>query len=105
MKTLRRRYIAFEVFHECELDKKSIIHIIHKNYIQLYGEYGLADANIALIDYRENKGVLRTTNKALENTKTVLALIRLFNKKEVRFKILGVSGTIKKCKKKYLELD
>jgi len=84
------------------LDHKDVLYIVHRNYVQLYGEYKLANANLTLIHYNEGKGILRTTNKALDETKSVLALIRTYNGQPLRFKTLGVSGTIKKCMKKYI---
>ncbi|MFO7872262.1 MAG: Rpp14/Pop5 family protein [Candidatus Undinarchaeales archaeon] len=97
------RYIAFSVFSEAKPSKNNIIHTITSSILQLFGEAGASETNVWLIDYNKEKkkGILRCSNKALTEVLGALTAITSINKKKASVTTLGVSGTIKKLKKKH----
>lgn len=56
------------------------------------GEYGMAKAGVMFIMSRNNKGIIKTSVKWLEQVKTSLSLMKQ------RVKPIRVSGTLKKLK-------
>ncbi|WP_048085680.1 Rpp14/Pop5 family protein [Archaeoglobus veneficus] len=99
----RKRYIAFRVLATEPVDSRSLIQEIWQTALTLYGEYFAAGLGIWLEQFDGSKGILRCSRDALEKVKVVLTLISNVAGVEVVIVTLGVSGTIKGCKK-YLEV-
>jgi len=72
--------------------------------ISLFGEVGSSYAGIWVEYFDGEYGIVRCYNKALEKVKIALSLINEIEGEKVLPLIIGVSGTIKKCKTKYLEV-
>lgn len=99
----RKRYIAFRVLADRAIDAKSLVHEIWQTALALYGEYYTAGMNIWLEHFDGNAGILRCSHDALEKVKVVLTLIGNVSDAKTTIVTLGVSGTIKGCRK-YLEV-
>ncbi len=80
----KKRYILYEG----KLSRNAIKQGI-KDFI---GEYGMAKAGIMFIKSKNNKGIVKTNVKWLEQVKTALSLMK------TRVKPVKVSGTLKKLK-------
>jgi RNase P/RNase MRP subunit POP5 len=80
----KKRYILYEG----KLSRNAIKQGI-KDFI---GEYGMAKAGIMFIKSKNNKGIIKTNVKWLEQVKTALSLMK------TRVKPVKVSGTLKKLK-------
>lgn len=80
----KKRYILYEGKVSRNTIKQGI-----KDYI---GEYGMAKAGIMFIKSKNNKGIVKTNVKWLEQVKTALSLMK------TRVKPVKVSGTLKKLK-------
>ena len=100
----KKRYIAFELICEQELDEKEFLSALWNSMLSLFGEIGSSHCGIWLEYFDGRRGILRCYRDALNKVKVALTLISSVGEVEVIPKILGVSGTIKKCKKKYLEV-
>jgi len=101
----KKRYVAFELICERELDGKSFISELWRNMITLFGELESANSGIRLEYFDGRKGIIRCSRESLDKVKVALTLISRVGDVDIIPKILGVSGTIKKCKKRYLEVS
>ncbi len=101
----RKRYIAFRLIgHRSDLDKREIALKLMDSMISLFGEVGSSHAGVWVEYFNGEYGIVRCYNKSLEKVKIALSLIDEIEGEKVLPLILGVSGTIKKCRTKYLEV-
>ncbi len=101
----RGRYIVFEIITELEeISKSDLLNSITRSLFSLHGELGASKTGIWLIEFdeRKKKGIIRCSHKGLIELRTSLAVISQINKNPVIFHVLGISGTIKKAKEKFL---
>jgi ribonuclease P/MRP protein subunit POP5 len=107
----RKRYIAFRLIglsnptpEKRESEKKELAQKLMENLISLFGEIGSTNSGV-WVEYFDGKcGIVRCHRDALEKVKIALTLIDEINNQKVLPLIIGVSGTIKRCKIKYLEV-
>ncbi len=100
----KKRYIAFELIGERNVDGKEFITTLWKTMLSLFGEIYSAHSGIWLEYFDGRRGILRCHRESLDKVKVALTLISRVGDVDIIPKILGVSGTIKKCKGKYLEV-
>jgi len=98
----RKRYIAFEIISAQPVEQEKIKEAIDALLLRLYGE--LESPEVKIIEFRDGKGMLMCFHDELNKVKIALTLIRKINGQDVIPVILGVAGTIKSCKRKYLEV-
>jgi len=96
----RRRYIAFEVAGRA--GKGEVARAIDGS---LRGVPNLDRAALKLILYEalSRQGLLRCSHKQVNEIKAAMSGVKIGDK-EVAFTILGVSGTIRAAKRKFLEI-
>lgn len=99
----KKRYIALEFIGDREISREEIYEKLKEQLLELYGEFGYADFRI--IQFRDNKGIISVKLRDLEKTKNAITLISDVNGTKVVPVILGVSGTIRSCRRKYLGGD
>ena len=101
----RKRYIAFRLIGLSNpAERKEIALKLMDSMLSLFGEVGSSHAGIWIEYFDGEFGIARCYNQALEKVKIALTLINEVNGERVLPLILGVSGTIKKCKEKYMEV-
>lgn len=90
-----------QVFNE-----KSLMNAFWDALRQLFGEYGASQVNLALIEYNpsRNYAIMRCSHKALEMVRASIAAITEIDKKTAAIHVMGVSGTLKSLRKKFLNL-
>lgn len=107
----RKRYIAFRIIGLRTSDRtsdqseniKKVAHKLMENLISLFGEVGLTNSSV-WIEYMENEyGIIRCSNESLDKVMIAFSLISEIDGVKVLPITLGVSGTIKRCKMKYLK--
>ena len=95
----KKRYLAFEVLSEHNINQDKIMESIEESSSNLMGELETGKAGIQLVDeIHNNKGILRVNNKYLDKLKTSLLLVKEINNKKVIIKSNKVSGILKKVK-------
>lgn len=103
----RKRYIVFKVIGERKLEFEEISNAIYGSLLEFAGELNTALARIWIIRdlWQEEKqlGILRCLHTAVELVRASMLLIDRIGDSRVAFRILGVSGTIKGAKRKFLE--
>ncbi len=99
----KKRYIAMKFIADREISKEELYEKLKECLLELYGEFGYA--NFRIIQFKDNKGIISVKLRDLEKTKNAITLISDVNGTKVVPLILGVSGTIRSCRKKYLGGD
>lgn len=100
----KKRYIAYEVKAEKQLEFNDVRQELEKKMLQFLGELGYGKAGIIILDeFQNNKGLIRTCTKSLDQTKTALAMVEKINNQKVIIKTIGVSGMLNKAKNKFLK--
>lgn len=98
----KRRYIVFEIVSEKKLNAKKLSNSVYKQIQNLIGEINMAKAGIIMLEGKDNKGIVSSTNKLANEVVSALTLVSYLDNQEVKIKTLGMSGILKKAKNKYL---
>ncbi|MCD6559336.1 ribonuclease P protein component 2 [Palaeococcus sp. (in: euryarchaeotes)] len=101
----KRRYIAFQVVGERKFTSREIKNALWETSLRVLGELGTAEAKPWFIKFDEKSqtGILRCDRRYVERVRFALALISRINDSHAVVKTLGVSGTIKRLKMKFLK--
>ncbi|ASJ03392.1 ribonuclease P protein component 2 [Thermococcus profundus] len=101
----KNRYIAFQVIGERPFKKEEIKRVIWDASLSALGFLGSARAKPWFIKFDEKSqtGIARVDRKYVEELRFALTMITEINGSKVIFRTLGVSGTIKRLKKKFLK--
>jgi ribonuclease P/MRP protein subunit POP5 len=107
----KKRYLAFEVLSEKPLDREDVISLIWGAAGGLYGSCGVSRFDLWVIKVwtcsssKQNwvKGILRCSRDEVDTVRSIFPLINWFKGKRVVFHTLGISGTIKSAKSKYIK--
>lgn len=106
--TLREkdRYIVFEVISESPINYQDLSKAIWFSSASLLGDLGSAESQARLVknlyEEKSQKGIIRCRHDKTEQVRAALAMIRKIGGKESIVKVLGITGTIKSAKNKYL---
>ena len=94
----KKRYLAYEVISK-PLKFNVVSKAVWDNILSYIGTKGTAKAGIWLLSdkYKNNKGLIRVTNKYVDDLKASLALIKKINNEDVMVRSLGVSGILNKA--------
>lgn len=102
----KRRYIIFEILSEQPVDYNDIVSSVWNALLGFLGESVTSEARIWIIqnlyDIKNQRGVIRCKHDSVEHVRASLALIQMIGETKSIVKILGVTGTIKAAKSKYL---
>ena len=101
-----KRYIAFEVISEQPIVYGELVNTIWTTAMEFLGEIGSAEANIWFVhnmyDSKQQTGMIKCRHDNVEKVRTVLSLISVVGETKCVIRIIGVTGTIKSAKTKYL---
>lgn len=100
----KKRYIAFQIMGERKFKSREIKNAMWEAFLRVLGELGTAEAKPWFIKFDEKTqtGILRCDRKHVERVRLALTLMTQINGSNVIVKTLGVSGTIKRLKMKFL---
>ena len=101
----KQRYIAFQVIGERAFKKDEIKRAIWDASLKTLGELGTAKAKVWFIKFDEKSqtGILRCDRKYVEEMRFALTMLTQINGSKAIVRTLGVSGTIKRLKMKFLK--
>ncbi len=99
-----RRYIAFKVVAKPAFTPNQIIQAIKQAVLAFVGSEGYASAEFDVVEYDHKTmvGIVRATPEMIHYVVTALSLITKIQGKSAGVVVLGISGTVKKTKSKYL---
>lgn len=100
----KKRYIVYEISGNNLENMFSIQNKLVTKLNEMLGIYDSATAGIQPLKYNEEKklGLIRVNNKMVDKVKGCFPIITELEKNEVTIKSIGVSGSMKKAKEKYL---
>ena len=102
----QKRYIVFETLSEQPIKYEDLTNAILGSTISFLGELGSSEAKIWIVqnlyDPETQRGVIKCSNDYVEHMRAVLSLITFVGESKVVMRIIGVTGTIKSAKIKYL---
>lgn len=100
----RNRYLVFELISDSKVDRDSVIRAIWNSSLTFLGELGTSKSSLWLTEWDSAKGIgiLKVNHKAVDKARAALALVKEINKKPCIIHVLGISGTIKKAKEKWI---
>lgn len=102
----RERYIVFEVISKGDFSYDELSRSIWFTTLAFLGELGASSCGIKLIrnlwDERTKRGVIRCFHNKIEEIRSALTMIRKIGNEDVIVHVLGVTGTIKSAKRKFL---
>jgi ribonuclease P/MRP protein subunit POP5 len=97
----RRRYIAFELMGEASVT--DVLQVI--NFLRTSGpEAEQPTLRLVLYDEGSRRGLLRCGHRHVDEIKASITNAGKTCAKQVSFRVLGVSGTIRAAKRKFLAL-
>jgi ribonuclease P/MRP protein subunit POP5 len=100
----RRRYLALKIEHIKEINERDLENAFLGAVSRLFGEYGASKTGLVLLSHDPVKNfvVLRCTNTALDMVKASLASITEIGSEPAVVRVLGVSGTLRSLRRKFL---
>ena len=102
----KRRYIIFEIVAEQPLEYGDFINALWGSALEFLGESAASEARLWIIqnlyDPKNRRGVIRCKHDSVEQVRAALTMIQMIGETKALIKILGVTGTIKSAKMKYL---
>ena len=101
-----KRYLVFELISNDKIEYGEIVSAVWDSMLNFLGELETSKAKVWFImnlyDEKNQKGVIRCSHNYVEQMRVVLSLIHILGEKKVIIKIIGVTGTIKSARNKYL---
>ncbi|MEA3229666.1 MAG: Rpp14/Pop5 family protein, partial [archaeon] len=105
----RERYIVFEILSDKTFGLEDAVKAIWSSLLQLFGEAGVSAFHVwipsNLYNKKRNTGIVRCSHNYVQQVRSALALIRKIDENPVIVKTLGVTGTIKSAKAKFLKIS
>ena len=93
----RKRYLAFEVLSEKELQWAMIKKAIFDAMKEYVGIDGISDAGLLFVKNNGNKGILRVSHTSLNKVRAALIFIKNIDSQKVIVKSIGASGMLNKA--------
>ena len=100
----RNRYIVFELISSTKFDRNSVVRCICNSVLDFIGEAGAGKTSLWAMDWDEEKqiGILKVNHRSVDDVRASAALMKEINNSPVIFHVLGVSGTLKIARSKYV---
>lgn len=102
----KARYVVFEVMSERATAFEDFTNALWNSVLSLLGELTASECRIwpirDLYDDRSQRGVLKCGHDRVEHVRTALSLITMLGETRASVRILGVTGTLKSARNKYL---
>ncbi len=101
-----KRYIVFEIISDEPVVYNDLVNTIWNSTLNFLGE--LETSNVMLwsiqnlYDEKSQRGIIKCRHDFVENMRVILSLIQTVGETKVIIKVLGVTGTIKSARNKYL---
>ena len=93
----RKRYLAFEVLAEKEVQWNSMKRAITAAVKEYVGITGLAETGLLFVKNNQNKGLLRTSHTMLNKVKAAMVFITHIDNQKVIIKSIAASGMLNKA--------
>jgi ribonuclease P/MRP protein subunit POP5 len=103
----KKRYIGFEIYSDERITKDGFVRALWGEAMAFFGEERAADMNLWVMGYNPETmtGFLVCRHDMVSRVKACLCLIGRINGKKTGIRVLGVSGTVKSLKRKFLNKE
>jgi len=102
----KKRYIVFEIISKTKVSFSAVRSNIEDSFLRLNGLIGAGKTGLMFLkDWENNKGIIRVNNKYVDSLKSCFCVLRKVNKDEIILRTVGVSGTLKQARSKYMGVD
>ncbi len=100
----RNRYLVYEALSQSDICSEDIGRAIWKAALDFLGELGVSRSGLRVVEWDEKKkrGIIKVNHTSTEEARMVLALVQEAGRKPVALHVIGVSGILKKARKKWL---
>ena len=99
----KNRYIAYTIKSGKSIKEKPGKKAIYDELIRKLGEFEAAKASLLIMDdWQNQKGIIKVNNKYKDKIVSALMLIDQLEGNKVDVATIGVSGTIKKLRRKFI---
>lgn len=100
----KRRYVVFQLEGAEGLNQQAVRKALWGVLLQFLGELGVSKLEPELIEWQPEggKGVVRVSHRGVDEFRVSLCLLRKVEDKDVLPMVLGVSGTLRKARTKFL---
>lgn len=104
VKPVRRRYMAFKVSGTHNFSKRDLYNAFTQKMLNVFNKSEIGEGPIRVIRYDQlaGLGIIRCGHKSVDKVKLVLKKVRIISGKPVTIDVIGVSGTIRALKRKYV---
>lgn len=104
VKLIRKRYLAIKVFGEGDFSRRSLDIAVWKHMLRLYGKSEAVKSGFRIISYDQTKGmiIVKCSHRAVDMIKLSLASLVEIEGKPINLQVIGVSGTIRALRRKFL---
>lgn len=101
-----KRYLVYKMISENTINYRDIKSAIDNNCLRFLGELNYGKVGIMHLEkFNNNIGILRVNSKFINDVKTAMALIDNIQGKKVIVDCVGVSGTLKKARSKFVKKE
>lgn len=100
----KQRYVVFQLEGAEGLDQQVVRRAIWGVLLQFLGELGVSKLEPELIEWQPEggKGVARVSHRGVDEFRVSLCLLRKVEDRDVLPMVVGVSGTMRKARTKFL---
>lgn len=104
VKPARRRYLAFKVSGAHNFSKRDLSDEIAQRRLNVFNESEIGGGSIRVIQYDQlaGLGIVGCGHKSVDKVKLILRKVRAISGKPVTIDVIGVSGTVRALKRKYV---
>lgn len=102
----KARYVVFEIISDRAVTFEDFATALWNSVLNLLGELTASECRIwpirNLYGDRSQRGVLKCAHDRVEHVRTALSLITMLGESKAAVRVLGVTGTLKSARNKYL---
>lgn len=102
----KARYVVFEIISELPVDFNDFVKALWNSAGELLGDLTASEARVWVVrnlyDQRLQRGVLKCAHDRVEHMRAALALVKAVGENRAIIHVVGVTGTIKAARNKYL---
>lgn len=101
----KNRYLVLEIISESKkFNKKAVQGALWNSAFAFLGEAGVARTSLWFVDWNEEKqrGIVKVNRGAVKEIRASIALINKIEGQAVIPQVLGISGTIKAARRKWM---
>ncbi|MBI5347665.1 MAG: ribonuclease P protein component 2 [Candidatus Aenigmarchaeota archaeon] len=103
---LPKRYIVFEVISEKPVGYGDVSAALWESMLEFLGELSSSETRIwfvkNLYSMEKQRGIIKCAHSCVEQVRAAMALVQVVGESKAVFRVIGVTGTIKSARTKYL---